>query len=228
MSAEIDLSRVAELSALAVPPWVQGVWQRKSIRTNGDERREPYVVWVQTPTLYADIRVLRPEVNSPPGTTSEGFAGWLHVKGQICHWKRPIDLNPRPPDSDQSAMFVNRETMLEIGLFSNFLEEYQRIESAQHCFAASRGAFTVDGATAQFEAQQPLEILVCVGSYVTHARHAGTSAVRHGRYDASSGVVNFHHVVGEPTVLTNGSGCWTVWTDDVPDRNALLAGAATG
>lgn len=212
---------------LSVPSWVCGVWQRDSIRTDGDEHHGPLVVWIQTPTLYADIRALRPGHDAPPGASDEGFAGWLDVEGQICHWKRPIDLKPGPEDADQGAMFYDGDTLFEVGLFGNYLEQYHRLDPAHECFAASRGAFTIDNGSARFDTEQPVDVLVCAGSYVTHARRAGTSALRHGRYDASTSTVKFEIEVGDGAVFAGTDGTWTVWTDNVSDRDVLLAAAAT-
>ena len=226
MSIDVDLTRLDELSRFAVPNWVRGVWQRGRIRTEGAERNEHLVVWIQTPTLYADVRTLRGHGAVPPKTADEGFAGWLDVEGQICRWKRPIDLKPRPEDSDQGAMFYDGDDLIEIGLFGNYLEEYHRIDTATRCFAASRGAFSIDGDNVLFDSKCPIDVLVSAGPYVTHARRAKSSALRHGRYDASAGTVHFEVVVGDPAVFTSSEATWTVWTDNALDRDALLNAAS--
>jgi hypothetical protein len=224
MSAEIDLSRVKELSALAVPDWVRGVWQRNVIRAPGTEDdRTSTVIWIQTPTLYADIRVPAAGETSPLAG-EEAFAGWLDVEGQVCRWRRPIDLNPGPEGADQGAMFRDGELLVEVGLLANYYEDYRLIDPATRCFAASRGDFTIEDTSVRFAPDGPLDILVAAGAHVTHARRDGTSALRHGRFDA--GKVVFELTVGDPAVFAAGEGAWTVWTDNVgaEERAALLAG----
>ena len=229
MSVELDLSRVEELSGHAVPAWVRGVWQRTVLRTEGGEDQASTVIWIQTPTLYADIRVPAPGDASPLATPA-GFAGWLDVEGQICRWKRPIDLHPGPEDRDQGAMFRADEVMTEIGLIANYLEDYRLVAPAKGCLAASRGDFTVEDGTVRFSPEGTLDILVATGSYCTHARRAGSSSLRHRRYDAGAGSAHAETCVGDPAVFGGGGGAWTVWTNDMgeADRDALLAAADMG
>ena len=224
VTIDVDLSRVDELSGLAVPNWVRGVWQRTKIRGGGPERRNLIVNWIQTPTLYADIRW--PAAGDVTTAREEGFAGWLDVEGQVCRWQRPIDLNPAPENADQGAMFRDDKTLIEVGLLANYLEGYRLVEPATRCFAASRGAFAVKKGRVQFASRGMLDILVSAGPYLTHARRAGSSGLRHGRYDANTGTAHFELSVGDPTVFAGGSGTWTVWTDDVPDRDVLLVAAS--
>lgn len=228
MPVDADLSRLTELSALAVPTWVRGVWERGRVRTDGGESNDLEVIWIQTPTLYADIRAVRSGALSTPGVNEEGFAGWLGVEGQVCRWHRPIDLKPGPEDADQGAMFLDGKEMIEVGLFRNYLEEYRQTGTGEQYFAASRGAFMVDSGKVRFASEGVLDILVAAGPYVTQARRDGASSLRHGRYDANTGRVSFDLTVGDPSVFAAGGGTWTVWTDDLPDHKGLLAAAETG
>ena len=212
-----------ELSALAVPSWVRGVWQRTGIRTDGRERNDALVYWIQTPTLYADIRVPSTAEDTPT-PLPEGFAGWLDVEDQICRWRRPIDLNPKPGVLDHGAMFRDDEKLVEVGLLANYLENYQRIDPATRCFAASCGEFRVADGEVQFATQGPLDILVTAGTHVIHARRTRASALRYGRYDERTGLVSFDLNVGDPEVFAGDDGTWTIWTDDVTrvEREAFL------
>ena len=221
-TVEFDASRIDELSALAVPNWVRGVWQRTSMRTNGSESNDANVIWIQTPTLYADIRV-------PSGSrdgahsTAEGFAGWLRVEHQVCRWQRPVDLNPGGEDA--GAMFRDGITLREVGLFDNYLEDYCLLDPASHCFAASRGGFEAKEGGVYFAPEGPLDILVSAGTYITHARRRESSALRHGHYDAHHGLVSFDVTVGDPSVFAYDDGPWTIWTDEVgeTEREVLLS-----
>jgi hypothetical protein len=220
MTAELDTSRLDELAALAVPEWARGVWQRTSIRAGGDEDTASTVIWIQTPTLYADIRL---PGDKSPLASEEGFAGYVDIEGQVCRWQRPVDLNPGPEGADQGAMFRDGELLVEVGLLANYYEDYRLIDPAAHCFAASRGAFTVEDGQVRFAPDGPLDILVTAGPYVTHARRNRTSALRHGRFE--DGGVSFDLAVGDAAVFKGGEGAWTVWTDTIfgAERDVLLA-----
>ena len=78
------------LAGIEVPNWCHGVWQRERLAWPGGEDRAKTVLWIQTPVLFADLRV------PPPGQVGEeqGFAGHLLVSGRICAWQRPLDLKP--------------------------------------------------------------------------------------------------------------------------------------
>ena len=226
MSADLDLSRLDELSALSVPDWACGVWRRAFGRYPGREDKATTVIWIQTPTLYADIRVAAPGDPSPHAR-DEGFAGWLDVTDQVFTWHRPVDLHPRPEGGDKGAMFLDGDVMIEVGLLANYMEEYHRIDPATSCFAASRGAFTTTDGKVRFSADGPVEILVSAGPHVIHARRDGASALRYRCFEGESDAADL--VVGEASVFTPSSDTWTVWTDNVDEavRRALLAFAAT-
>jgi len=227
VAIDIDTSRIEELSALAVPAWVRGVWQRTMIRAEGAAAdRTSTVIWIQTPTLYADIRVPA-EGETSPLAGKAGFAGRLDVEGQVCRWRRPIDLHPGPEGADQGAMFRDRELLVEVGLLANYYEEYRLIDPATRCLAASRGGLAIENGSVKFAPDGPLDILVAAGAFVTHARRDGTSALRHGRLE--DGGVTFDHAVGDPAVFEGGQGTWTIWTDEIgeTERSALLAATAT-
>lgn len=224
MNFHVDRSRVDELSGLATPDWVHGVWQRTRRRAGAGENRTDTVIWIQTPTLYADIRVPAPGDVSSRAKTG-GFAGWLDVEDQICRWQRPIDLDPGPEGADQGVMFRDEASMIEVGLLANYLEDYRLIDPATRSFAASRGGFTVHNGSVGFAREGPLDIVVAAGPYLTHARRDGSSSLRHGSFDASDRRASFDLSVGDPAVFSAGSGDWTVWTDDLAESegDALLA-----
>ena len=224
MTADLDVSRIGELAALAVPDWARGVWQRTLLRVDGGEERASTIFYIQTSTLFADIRL---PGDANPLAGEDGFAGYADIEGQVCRWQRPIDLTLRPEGGDQGAMFRDGETLIETGILSNYLEEYRLIDPATRCFAASRGDFTVEDGSVRFSRDGDLDILVAAGPYVTHARRAGTSSLRHGRLDTAAGEVRFELSVGDPAVFAGGEGTWTVWTDDVgeTERDVLFAAA---
>ena len=195
-----------------MPNWVRGGWQRRLMRVDGGEERASNIVWIQTPTLYADIRV---PGDDNPLASEDGFAGYVDIENQVCTWQRPVDLTSRPEGGDQGAMFRDGESLMETGILANYFEDYRLVDPATSCFAASRGDFTVKDGRVRFSPDGDLDILVAAGPYVTHARRAGTSSLRHRRLDAETGDVKFEISVGDPEVFAGGDGVWTVWTDDL-------------
>ena len=225
MSEDVDLTRLGELSSVAVPAWVQGVWQRTWVRTQAHESRDHFVVWIQTPTLFADLRSLSQQTPSTSALRDEGFAGWLEVQAQICRWKRPIDLYPSEDDTDQGAMFIDGDVMLETGILRNYQEEFCRLESAEQFFAASRGDVSVSDGGVVFPKQGTFEILVAVGTHVIHARRNSCSALRYGRYCAKSETVKFERCVGTQSVFETNNARWTVWSHQLINYDVLLESA---
>lgn len=160
------------ISVEPVPAWVQGVWRRNTLRDDSglvDDTTQVY--WVQTPTLFADIRVpaARPD---DAGKTSladyddaelsrladqAGFAGSLRVDGQICRWQRPIDYQPSRPTPDEGAMFREGDRLSETGLHANYCEDYNLIDDGGGRFLA-------------LECPEHRRLLVVVGNHFLFAR----------------------------------------------------------
>ena len=126
-----------------VPEWVQGLWRRNRVeRGDGTIDRDTAVLWLQTPTLFADIRIPKPGRRSPP---VQGFAGWLTVNGQVCTWNRPIDLDPPPRKPDIGAMFRAGSRMIECGVQANYLEDWRLLDDGDGRFLAlARGGRSMD------------------------------------------------------------------------------------
>jgi len=139
-----------------VRPWLHGVWRRDRVeRGDGSVDRDSRVVWLQTPTLYADIRVPR-DRRAP-----QGFAGRLTVTGQVCSWHRPIDLQPPPHPPDVGAMFRRGRRMIECGIHANYLEDWRLVDDGGGRFLAmARGGAKMT------------EVLVVAGNHFIAARAA--------------------------------------------------------
>lgn len=156
-----------------VPTWIQGVWRRERVeRGDGSVDRDTRVIWLQTPTLYADIRI--PKVRRSPAG-QQGFAGWLTVVGQVCTWHRPIDRQPptRPPDV--GTMFRRGRRMIECGVHANYLEDWRLLDDGQGRFLAlARGAGKMQ------------ELLVMAG----HHFIAAAAASEHRAYELSYGRID--------------------------------------
>lgn len=134
-----------------VPAWVQGVWRRNTLRLeSGVADHTTQVYWVQTPTLFADIRIPagRPDGAGRTSLTDysddellrlagqEGFAGSLQVDGQVCRWRRPLDYQPARLTPDEGAMFREGETLSETGIHGNYFEDYTLFDDGGGRFLA--------------------------------------------------------------------------------------------
>jgi len=219
----INNLQLATLSKPAVPTWVQGVWRREHIHTDGATRDDAFVIWIQTPILFADLRYPYEDSDAKP----EGFAGWLEVEGQICRWHRPIDLHPGPEGADQGAMFVDGDLMLETGLFRNYLEQYRRIALPRRQFAASRGEFSIKNGKPWFSSEGRLELVVAVDDHVIHAIRDGASALSYCRLDSSEESFASVHTVGPCLAEDSSSQDWIVWVDEFDDSVDLLSALRT-
>ena len=155
-----------------VPAWVQGVWRRDALRLeDGSVNDTARVFWVQTPTLFADIRVPgdRPDLSGRASLADcdddahlqlarqKGFAGSLRVDGRICRWRRPIDFQPPRPTADEGAMFRQGRHMNETGLHANYLEDYTLVDDGGGRFLA-------------LECREHRRLLVTAGNYFLFAR----------------------------------------------------------
>ena len=134
---------VTDLTALDtpdVPDWVQGGWSRVLMRTTatGAEDRTTDCIYLQTGSLYADIRVPvdRPALTGRRGvddctpqelaamSTVSAFAGWCEFKNGVAHWIRPIDLKPPSGREDEGRMAIRDGNLWEYGLEGQHAEEY--------------------------------------------------------------------------------------------------------
>lgn len=123
----------------AVPQKWRGVWRRLSLEAaDGTTDTESLVIWLQTPTLFADLRVphSRPDFTGVTGfqdvsprqaaflATQEGFAGRLHAEGDRARWERRIDFRPLGGPPDEATLVRSRRVMVETGIHANYVEHW--------------------------------------------------------------------------------------------------------
>ncbi|MFW0753250.1 hypothetical protein ACN1C3_00670 [Pseudomonas sp. H11T01] len=123
-----------------VPQSYLGVWQRRLIQhSSGRSDSETAVYWLQTPRLFADLRI---PPNSLPGLALEalshaqrlalceqkGFAGVTQVDADICQWHRKMDYQPVSGEEDIGRMqFETSERLLETALDDSYYEIWERL-----------------------------------------------------------------------------------------------------
>ena len=196
----------ASLHPWTVPTWATGAWRRTLLEWDDGEDRSTDVLYLQTPVLFADIRIA-----SRRDQESEGFAGHATVNGQICRWHRPIDVKPKDGDGDVGVMYRRGDRMIECGVHRNYLEDWRLVGDTGQHFAASRGAVSIDKEGIHWPSDGPLEIVVAVGERVIHAwRSPAGSGVVAGRLD-SSGSWLAEKTVGN-SQRNPAPGDWTIWS----------------
>jgi hypothetical protein len=141
----------ARLDQESVPPWLRGVWRRTYYRgPDGVEDTSGSVYWVQTNSLFADVRIpeaiLRMQHHSGLGgyakselmslATARGFAGHAVVDKDICRWHRPIDFQPPSGFADAGRLRLERNELWEYGLDVDYVETYRRIADGSTRLAA--------------------------------------------------------------------------------------------
>ncbi len=199
-----------------VPDWARGVWKRTRLRLDGDGvRGGTRIFWVQTPILFADIRVPAPRDTV---SRAEGFAGHLVVSGMVCSWQRPIDLHPKG-SGDEGAMFRDGDVMLETGIHANYVEDWKLVGSGEPHLAMSRGRFDVTREGITWAEDEPLEVIVACDGHLIHAWRDGGDA----------GLAYFHHNPATDTLkpkLSAGAAPgpetgreWRLWSSSMDEAS---------
>lgn len=120
-----------------------GVWKRRLIQhRSGLSDSETAVYWLQTPRLFADLRI---PSNPLPSLALEalnhsqllalceqkGFAGVTQVDADICQWHRKMDYQPVSGDEDIGRMhFETSERLIETALDESYCEIWERLPNS--------------------------------------------------------------------------------------------------
>ena len=136
-----------------VPPELTGVWRREVITTpQGLHDATTQVMWVQTRSWYADIRVpatrpIRPGAAgfgdfTPEELVSlasvESFAGQLTTTPDLCAWRRDLDFQPPAPTPDEGTWKIDDPVMIERGVHADYEEVWVREPGSQAGLMAFR------------------------------------------------------------------------------------------
>lgn len=123
-----------------VPAELVGVWRRRSLVTPDGRDETTQVVWVQTESWYADLRIpagplVRTDVRRLEDCNAvelvalaqiQGFAGQLSVDGGVCSWRRDLDFQPPGPTPDEGNWEIEGPVMIERGLHAEYEEVWVR------------------------------------------------------------------------------------------------------
>jgi hypothetical protein len=107
-----------------VPAWLVGIWRRESIELSGapDLPSGPFetaaVVWFQSRTRYADLRI--PRGGPAPFSEEEAFGGRQHWNAPRLRFAHELDRSDRLADDEGDLELRHEaggEVLLEAGTF---------------------------------------------------------------------------------------------------------------
>jgi hypothetical protein len=134
---------------MSLPRELTGLWRREIITRPGFADAETQVVWLQTESWYADLRIPpnRPIVGSADDchdealvalAQAEGFAGELRAEGGVCFWRRDADLQPPTALPDEGRYRIDGDVMVEDGVHADYQEIWRRAADGIGSLAAYR------------------------------------------------------------------------------------------
>jgi hypothetical protein len=215
-----------------LPPELMGVWRREVITTPKGYRDETTkVLWLQTRTWYADLRVKadRPVKAGATGFADyddaeliklaavQGFCGQLTAHGGVCLWRRDLDYQPPSGDLDEAKWAVKDDVMIEDGIHSDYQEIWRREPDTAAPLAAFELTQDPAGRTG---------LLVVAGDYFTEVVDRAaplpkgkplvelvTAELAAGRREAAIGHLSMRISHGR---IAGGGGPWRVTLSSFP------------
>lgn len=133
------------------PNWLTGVWKRKSLwLKDAEPDYSTRVFYIQTPTLYGDIRIPASRFCGRNATSlkdlnqnqlyeltlQEGFAGHVETADDVVTWHRYIDFQPPGEIPDVGRCRVNKPYMIETGIHLDYSEKWLQIDDGNGQFLA--------------------------------------------------------------------------------------------
>ena len=146
-------SVLATAGEQALPVWFLGVWQREWIRHGAETESDVTVRFLQTPTMFGDVRIPKSRPPFPRGreladlTDSElallaeqrGFFGYTTIDGNVATWHHEIDY--QPPDGGDDIGRLEQagpDRMFEHALDDSYIEGWQSLSDGDGKFLVVR------------------------------------------------------------------------------------------
>lgn len=151
----------------AVPECYVGLWRRRLLRDAHGEDTRTQVLWLQSGSLYADLR-LPAERDAEDGIArQQGFAGRLEARDNLLTWRRWLDFQPPSGVEDVGLVrFTGLNEMVEQGVHADYEEVWERIAPA----SPDRAAFSLQVEhTAAGLVRRRAGVLVIVGEHFMFA-----------------------------------------------------------
>ena len=118
----------------------RGLWRRRLLETAGQTDRRTAVYWLQTGSLYADLRI--PADRGRRGrlgrmthaglralARQQGFAGALEVEDDVLTWRRWLDYQPTAVP-DVGRVHFEGPLLVEHGMYAAYREEWQCLQAS--------------------------------------------------------------------------------------------------
>ena len=123
--------------AAAVPECYVGLWQRRLLRDAHGDDMSTQVFWLQTGTLYADVRIPVDRAGAAGLARQQGFAGVLEAQDNLLTWRHWLDFQLPSAHQDVGRVhFTGPDTLIEDGVHADYEERWERIGPASHDRAA--------------------------------------------------------------------------------------------
>jgi hypothetical protein len=136
-----------------VPSWLQGAWTRDWIQRGEAKTNTVDVHYLQTSTLFADMRVPKDRTRMPNAKSfadltdqqlrllarQNGFAGLTAMTGDIATWSHDIQYQPSDGSQDQGRIQrVDPTHMREHGLDGSYIESWKSTSGGNGHFLVIR------------------------------------------------------------------------------------------
>jgi len=176
IAGSVTASALATAGEQALPAWFLGVWQREWIRHGVETESNVTVRFLQTPTMFGDVRI--PKARPPSLRTKaladladsdlallaeqRGFFGYTTIDGNVATWHHEIDY--QPPDGSDDIGRLERagpDRMFEHALDESYVEAWQSLTSGD-------GKFLVVRAT---KGRRLDRVLLVAGDHFLYARN---------------------------------------------------------
>lgn len=135
------------------PPWMRGAWTREWIERRGVRSNTFAVHYLQTPSVFADVRFARDRPAFAHATSfadlsdadllhlarQRGFTGQVTAAGDTITWQHAIDF--QPPDGEPDIGRVERAgpgRMYEHALDNSYVESWASTTSGDDAFLVVR------------------------------------------------------------------------------------------
>lgn len=135
-------SQVARNDEAPVPDWLLGVWHREWIEEDGVRSNTRDVHYLQTPTVFGDVRFPVDRPTFPRATSfadlSEnelrslaqqiGFTGHTRITGDVATWSHEISFQPPDGSTDTGRLErISDGIMHEHGINGSYTEAWQAL-----------------------------------------------------------------------------------------------------
>lgn len=123
---------------------LQGFWLREWIEVDGVRKDDTYVVWAQAGTDFVDIRIPNDRIDAENESSLasasasafdnlfsvEGFAGHIELENDLCTWKRELNWQGFPTETDAGYLAFEHDCLIETGAHAPYAEKWCKLSDA--------------------------------------------------------------------------------------------------